>query len=533
MFTKIHGKSILFFMNNKFFAVLVVGGLLCGFFFFLGCGQSGGGGGGGGGGNVTISGSLYSGTITSRSLRASGISAQAEPASPLAGYQVVGISSDKRIYYPDADTGSDGSFTISSLPAGVSFYLVLLYNGQYVAPVAFGQSGGWIVMGVTCESGSSTINVGQIVYDSLKKSGVTSIEVSDKMLDWHASAEALTGELFVPVGAIDKGRGTGEAYFTGTLVDHNDEDYDGLPDVVDIDDNGDGKVDGLDDNPRISGGKEMEHITGADFVNVFSDFGFEYESCPSYISGSFNNERKNIGTNTVYAVELIMESGYSPSYFSEVKVVDGPAWLASATIFNPAGDTQLWSSTNYALTAGTDRWDVHIHPNVTPEVGDVLKFQVTPAAGGTPQYMMFTLTYNFIDIPKLLSYEYSGTTKSGSDLNLSTYVANSNMFDFDSTTEVTFKWIAPLDDQGNRIADLDWYFDGIVYHRADGSMFNAGSLAISASAVPDPDFGTAYVYTYTPTTEAYSYFKVDIKGVSPVPGTGRGSAYQSVNFKKI
>lgn len=485
-------------------------------------------------GTFSISGTLYSGAVRTSAISAAGVKSLASADSPISSYSVVAVgTADKKIYFPDADTDSSGSFKISSLPSGESFYLEILNDkNKLVAPVAFGTHSGSLIMAVSSESKSS-LDLGQVVYESSKGTAIPTVEPT-AYLDDDSTARSKSGSSLLPVGAGSLGRGD-EAAFSGTLVDKVDEDTDGLPDVVDIDDDGDRIVDGLDSTPRRSGAVEIE-VAGVSNVNAFSNLALQYENYPTYQSGTPNNTPINPAVSTTLAIEIVMDSGISPDLFSDVRIVEGPAWIDTAAISGtntPSLQGTLWKNNNYKLERESDRWDIHVIPNATPEAGDILKFRATNASTGAEEYFITTLTFIFTDIPRLISYTDSVGTKEGAaNLNLSIYQGNSNKFNY-SGTYVTFTWTLPKDDLGNPITGMNYYLDGINYHNSGGTTVGSdSSILLTTSEKTDATFGTVLNYTFTPSTSVtFDYFKVDIKAQSPL--SGGGNASQMVNFKKI
>jgi len=485
---------------------------------------------------VTISGNLYSGAVRASAVNAAatGTRRMSTADSPLNGYNVVAVGTvDDKIYFPTAKTAADGAFSIA-VPSGESFYLEVIDDqGKFVAPVSFGSAAGGVVMAVTPEAGTGPIDLGKISYDSAKGAAAPTQEVAAPKLDAGSTAKAKSGETFVPVGTgVNLGRGTEEAKFTGTLKDKVDEDNDGLPDVVDIDDNGDGKVDGLDPTPRLATRVEVK-IAGVNNTNAFSNLALPYENYPTYQGGSLNNAPIDVAAQTNLAIEVVMTPGTDPATFSDVRVVDGPAWINTATIASDSPPNKVgtpWKDSQNILYKSSDRWTVHVTPNGTPEAGDVLKFAVTTSTG--TQEFIATLSYVFKDIPRLVAYSDTAGTKEGASvLNLAVYQANSNKFDYTGSA-INLIWTAPKDDTGAYITGMQYYLDGINYYDAGGVVVRqAGSLAISPTAISDPTFGDVNLVTFTPTTEAFTYFKVDIKAQSPA--SGGGNASQMVNFKKI
>jgi len=482
-------------------------------------------------GSITVSGSLYSGVVSATSVKAAGARALSSADTPISDYQVVAVGTeDKKVYFPDSKTDANGNFTISNLPSGESFYLEIIDSNQkFVAPVSFGVAGDAVVMAITNEAGGDTINLGKIAYDDAKGVAAPTTEVFASQLDEGSTARAKSAEDLVPVGAGNLGRGTGEAYFTGTLEDKVDEDDDGLPDIVDIDDDGDGKVDGLDSVPRRPGATETAR-NALCHSNTFANLPMNYENYPTYIGGSLNNSPINVRDNTILAIEVVMEPGNSPDLYSDVRIVEGPAWLETAKV---SGSAALWKDSDYRLEKESSRWDIHVVPNGTPEAGDVLKFQVTKTSDGSKEYFISTLTFVFTDIPRLIAYSDSGSpaTKEGVALNLLTYQAKGNKFEYTGNS-VSFTFTAPKDDLGSYISGMNYYLDGINYYNASGGVIrSAGSIKITPDEVSHPAFGTVYKTTFTPTTEAFDSFKVDVKAQSPL--SGGGNASQLINFRKI
>jgi len=525
-------------------------------FLVGGCGSSNSSSGGGNtgdgtitaSGNVTISGKLYTGTITASSIKTNsvGVRVFAEKSTPIEGYKVVAVGTEtQQTYFADASTDDSGSFTISNLPSGESYYLEIVNdNNKYAAPISFGTSGNDVVMAVSADATSTSIEVGNIVYESNNGGAVPEIAIPSGNLDVASTARAKTDENMVPVGAGNLGKGD-VADFTGSADTKLDGDDDGIPNIFDADDDGDGKVDGLDDIPRPSGAIEIQ-IDGVSNTGTFSNLPEQYEFFPTYTNnGTLNETAVNVGNDTTLAIEIVMSGSTSPDKFSDVRIIEGPSWLTSAKVAGssladyPTSGTS-WNSVDYKLYKSTDRWTVWVNPIGTPEAGDVLKFQLTDAATGDKSYVLSTLTYVFNDFPRLVKYSYTGSsglvTKEANDLTLDIYNANSRCFPYEGNT-ITFIWSAPKDDDGNYITNMIYQLDGITYHTSTGEgdttfIHSGASLAnLDTTTSTDSDFGTLYNYTFTPTTDAFAYFKVDIKAQSPTPGGGNAS--QMINFLKI
>ncbi|MFH1826703.1 MAG: hypothetical protein ABH823_05385 [bacterium] len=484
--------------------------------------------------NTSISGSLYTGSI-----RSAGVRSFATAYSAISSYQVLAVgTTSNKVYFADGATDSDGSFTISNLPSGESFMLEIIDdNNKFVAPVSLGNTATEVIMAVTSEAGGSLIDLGEIVYQSSKGVAVPTLEVSAANLDDNITATAKSGETFVPVGAGSLGRGTGEALYSGTLADTIDGDLDGLPDVVDIDDDGDGSVDGNDGTPRRT---DVQEISGAAIPFFFSNLAKSYLAYPSYIDSTFNTTPINLPASTVLAVHISLAEGYSPSYFSAVQIVAGPPWLSSAIISTADAsvysdypqDGRLWGDENYKLYEGSENWGVWVIPNGTPEAGDVFKFKTTNASTGTEEYSLATLTYVFTDIPRLVAYTDSAGTKEVNALSLATYEANENKFNYTGDT-LTLSWLPPQDDQGNPLTDLEWFSGSLSYFDVNGTQLGQmGLQQLTPTSSDHPQLGTVLSATLTVTNEAnLSFFQLDLIGQTFA--TTPGDASQIIYFKEI
>lgn len=395
-------------------------------------------------GVVSISGKLSTGVVAS----SAGAKAQAVAYAAISDYTVAAVSKDTgMVYFADAKTGSDGSFTVSKLPSGESFYLEVLDNtNKFAAPISMGSSEGKPVMAI--DPTSATTDLGSIVYDSSKGVAAPTLEPT-AILDKGASAEAKSGETLVPVGAKNFGKGD-EAKFSGTYdPDKADGDKDGLPNFFDADNNGDGVVD------EIDGLYTREaFIPGAIpnfFTYVFSNLKIDYDH-----RDTFNTEPNAYNAMTI-AVGVTSNAGKgapSGKTISSVKVADGPTWMSKATIADGGG---LWSTISYNVPLkGADVYEVQLNglkPLIDVNAGDILKFQVT-YTDGTSEESVKMLNFVFTDIPRAVAFRVGG---SGPYQTISS--SASGPLSTASTSEVWLKWIRPKDETGKEIIGGKYTFE--------------------------------------------------------------------------
>ncbi len=419
-------------------------------------------------GIVSISGKLSTGVVAS----SAGMKAQVA-ASAVSGYSVAAVSTDTgMVYFADAKTGSDGSFTVSGLPSGESFYLEILDDtSKLAAPVSMGTSEGKPVMAV--EPSVST-DLGTILYDSSKGAAAPVTEPT-AILDKGTSAEVKTGETLVPVGAKNFGKGD-EAKFSGTYTpDKADGDKDGLPNPFDADNNGDGVVDELD------GLYTREAFMPAGvlpnfFTYVFSNLKIDFDRRDSFKAGP------TAYSDMTLAVGVTSNAGKgapSGKTISSVKVTEGPTWMSKATVVDSGG--RLWSADSYSVPAkgAGSVFEVQLgglKPLTDVNAGDALKFLVTYTDGSSEEAIKM-LNFIFTDIPRATEYRIgSGGSWQTISPTASGPLATS------STSEVYLKWTRPRDETSKEVFGGRYTFE---YNVAGG-----GAHEVTVYNDSDPTIAT-------------------------------------------
>lgn len=415
---------------------------------------------------ITITGKINTGVISS-SVKTS---AQAVAYQALSDYTVVAVS-DKTglVYFADTKTASDGSFTISNLPTGESFFLELLDNtNKLAAPITMSSSDGKPVMAI---KPTANTDLGNIVYDSNKGTAVP-INSPTAILDLDTTAEGKTGETLVPVGAKNFGKGN-EAKFSGTYdPDKADGDKDGLPNFFDADNNGDGILDEMDGLYT----REAFGLKAPDFhPYVFTNLKVDYNN-----RDSFKTEYKEF----TVAIGLTKNTGPgipSGKTISSVRIIDGPAWISTAKIFTPTGEAGLWKDSNYALETRVtgEAWEIHLtglKPSSEVNSGDTLRFLIT-YTDGTSEEAVKMINFVFGDIPKATHYSLD---KGATWIPIT---ATNNPIASASTSEVYLKWTRPKDESGNEIFGGRYTFE---YDGLGGSVPEVEILKDIGSKISEP-----------------------------------------------
>ncbi len=416
-------------------------------------------------GTVTISGSINTGVVAnSAAVSAAGVKTQAIAQSALADYSVAAVSENTgAVYFASAKTDSSGNFSISGLPSGESYYIEILdSSNKLAAPVALGSSGGDPVMaldpGVT-----STVNLGQIVYDS-SKNAAAPITAPTSYLDLTASVDAKSGESLVPKGAGNFGKGS-EQQFSGTYDPNTvDGDKDGLPNLFDADNNGDLVVDELD------GLYTMEALTTQNaMIFAFTNLKVDY------------NNRNTFNTNYD---EFNIAIGASPmgkgpqsatKIISDVKLVEGPPWITKAKAydgnFNNKNSAQLWSAANYSVTNNGIQqiFLTGLKPGADVKAGDVLKFRVTYSDSSTEDVIKM-INFAFTDIPQVQAIKIGNGAWQEQPLTFPTSAGSS---------EIRVRWLRPKDENNNEVLGGRYTFE---YNSTAGNAIETEVITKDAGA---------------------------------------------------
>lgn len=420
------------------------------------------------GGLVSIAGTLNTGTVHQSSIRAkSGAKILSTAYAAQSDYSVVAVAkSTGSIYFPDSKTSTTGAFTISNLPSGESYYLEILdSSNKLVASVAFGTSGSSAVMAITPEAQTS-INLGQVNYDSTKAAAAPSTEPT-AYLDTSSDTKVApaTGETLVPKGAgnFGKGSATQMSGYTSTKIDG---DKDGLPNYFDADNNGDLIPDEFD------GLYSMEALTATPlnfFDYAFTNLKVDHDQRTTF--------KTDYATFSIAIGVTANAKGGSTKTISSVKVVDGPNWMSKAKDISGA----LWSASNYAVPlTQTGIYEVQlgsssIKPLTDVNAGDTLKFRVTYTDGTTEESIKM-INFVFTDIPRALAY------KVGNEANWHTVTDAQGPIATATTSEVTIRWSRPSDEAGAPINSGRYTWE---YNNSSGGASEVEVIAL------DPGTGTS------------------------------------------
>ncbi|MFH1361818.1 MAG: carboxypeptidase-like regulatory domain-containing protein [bacterium] len=414
-----------------------------------------------------------SGTLNSRIISSLGVKAMAA----VSGYDVVAIDSDSGATY-HGTTDSSGGFSIS-IPGSGSYEVSLITSGStYFGPIVMSgdSSSSEVVMGI---EPSSDTALGTIVVDSSSGIAKPSTEPST-ILDTDDTAKASAG---VPSGAGSVGK---EAVSGVTTRETGaDKDKDGIPDLFDADEDGNGIRDGIASTPSTAtvSSNTVESVSISS--NIWADHGT-------------TNSAENLIAMRIHVYPI---SGHA-SEITSVECVGVPSSISNiatirhaSSLGDPADyptENSLWADDNHQLylstTLANNHWIVSIKPKAIMSVGDTFTVRVYYTSG-TYQDFFLPIAYVLTDWARITTY--NGTTLANTEGQNSTTEARSFAT---STLEVVFT--KPLDEDGDVL-------DGLTYSiivatvEADGN----GILPIPTNVNDNEYRATSYPSAFTVGTD--------------------------------
>lgn len=416
--------------------------------------------------SITLSGTLSTGTISSAGIKASAAAAE---------YLVVAVdNASGKTYY--AETDSSGSFSLS-VPEGVSYEVSLVNSdSEYFGPVVMAgdTSSSEVVMGITP---SSDTDLGAVVVDAAK--GMAQPSTAPSGLNTDDKATATAG---VPAGAGSDGK---EATSTATR-DTKDMDRDGIPDIFDADEDGDGIRDGIASVPScatvVSDTVEAVSMTS----NIWADHNTS-SPAEDIIQMRLHVYPKAGRESEISSVQCVSV----PATIRDVAIIWDAGSLGSPTGY-PAENT-LWNTVSYNLyqttTLSSNHWTVLLIPKAIMNVGDTFTIRVNYTGGGYQDFFV-TTSYVLTDWAKIVNYNSTTMPASaGTSTSPVTFSASSLNIEFSK----------PLDEDGNILTGLSY---SIVAGTSEYDA-TAGRYLVSSDSTETPVTDTgASTLTTTVTTSA-------------------------------
>ncbi len=375
-----------------------------------------------------------------------------------------------------ARTDGNGEFSIEVPPEeedGLFTITILSPDSRAAGPVLFDRDGGQGYSGLEL---GGPVDLGTL--DVPVEGGASISPGEDADLSEGRVAGDVTvrlNEAGVPVGVPSIGKG--EAAVIGTPSSDPrqmlDRDRDGLIDLFDADDDGNGVVDDFDTLP-IGGGPAA---AAGVIVNLFMNLKLDEQRAQVYFSGDAEAIERSLKTDTVITFEVRGTTTLTKS-IAAVHVLGppapAPAYLSGATVQHTA---TLWSSTDYALNPdGPNHFQAFIVPNALLNAGDNFTFEIRFEDGSRAVFTRM-LNYVFRRIPRLVrigapgdEQPYAGSTVS-----------------FDGSQDLSLVWEPPVDETGRPITGMDYHFEFFYYDSGGAQIQGIDRAATWPTPIPGFD----------------------------------------------
>jgi hypothetical protein len=384
------------------------------------------------------------------------------------GYVIVAVSSATQQAYRGT-VGDNGEFvlTLPDSEAGNTFVLTVLGpDGQPVGPILMAMADG---QGLTGLKPAGEVDLGTIQLPENNGDAPLVAGEDGNLEEGEVDSQigARLDENNVPVGVASFGKGedslTDDADASGGI----DADKDGMVDLFDADDDGNGTVDDFED-----GAAAWKLPEGSDIrANFFMNLKVPVEDSAVYYSGTSAQIDADLATRTVITFECMPEPSSTRSIVS-AHLLDSPApaYLPLAVLnSNGAGalpegeEAPLWSASNYAFQESTDRFEAFVVPNAVMQAGDTFTVEIELSDGTTETYSRM-LNYIFKRIPRLVAYGPSGALTSFDPTDpLENGTPNAPVL-FDASKDLVTEFAPPQDETGTLLTNLDYalefFFEG-------------------------------------------------------------------------
>jgi len=412
---------------------------------------------------ITVPGSTstmsMSGTIQSSSTNAK-LNGSAQTSNSV--FTVVAQSAGTGKTYLDS-TDSSGAFDVS-VPddeTGNLFMITIVGpDGKATGPVTFGASGSEVSAGIDF---SRNANFGTIELPAdptlapITPGGdgdVLELAATDVMTRIDANG--------VPVGIATIGKGEdAEGPASTNPRQACDVDRDGLVDMFDADNDGDGIID-ENDTGDASGNTGLSDVRLSFFMNLK----IGNQSANTYYAGSTSAVEAALMEDTVITFEVLEEPSATKS-ISSVKLMSTPApsYITDTEVMRDTGMGLMstsWEDVDYAFEEAGDRFQAFVIPNALIEAGDVFTVEITFDDGTTGIYSRM-INYVFKSIPQLMKH---GVSSSLTDF------AGAQPIAFDGAQDLTLEFEPPKDESGEFLTGFAYNFEIFYNEAGSGNQLN-------------------------------------------------------------
>ena len=364
-------------------------------------------------------------------------------------YLVIAVSvQSSNSYYGSAD--ADGKFWVA-LPdseKGNTFVVTVMdKTGQAIGPVMYGVNNGAGSLGLEVKD---KVDLGAFYIDD---GGIVATITNPSTYSVNTNYYARVGTSNLAVGIASFGKAAGAQVNSSKLGNSlGDKDRDGLIDILDADDDGDGVADDFESDRTIG---DRSGLPKGYSISIVQTLSLQEDQLKEFYVADVSNALAKYNLlglwvkvpPTAAVKSITVLDSTAPSYLSGIQ--SGPQ---QAKI--------LWSSEQYMLPKSAEQqhpteytlYKAHLYPNVALNAGDAFTFKVIYEDGKTNYYTRM-LNYVFKDSMKLSQYSTNAKTS------FITYPVVSGRPPMRSDQDLYLTLKPPLDDTGSPITNVDrWKF---------------------------------------------------------------------------
>ncbi len=384
------------------------------------------------------------------------------------GYVVVAVSNQTQQDYRGS-VSADGSFT-SDIPAdeaGNTFILTVLGpDSRPVGPILMAVADGEGLTGIK-PAGEVDLGTIQLPDDPTKAPLVIGDDATVSDGDIDSTAGARLGDGDVPVGVPTFGKGQDSLAAGDAQGSSIDSDQDGLVDLFDADDDGNGVVDDFEDNAF-----SWQMPEGSDVrANFFMNLKINVDEASVYYNGTAAEINAALAWQTVITFECMTEDWSTRSIVgAHLLSSPAPTYLSGTTVAGHPQNPVYWADSDYAFQQESDRYDAFIIPNEVMQPGDTFTVEIEMDDGSTIMLSRM-LNYIFKRIPRLVAYGKTGAMNVFNPNSQTQNGTPSQPVLFDGNADLVTEYAPPQDENGQLLTNLDYRLE-FFFQSANGAQLN-------------------------------------------------------------
>ncbi|MCC6357847.1 MAG: hypothetical protein IT450_03820 [Phycisphaerales bacterium] len=392
--------------------------------------------------------------------------ARSEGTDAESGYMVVAASNEtQEIYTTFTDENGEFKLELPDSEKGSTFIFTIVNpDGRAAGPVLLDDAG---------TTGMTMLNPASLGTIELPDNPAEQPIEAGKDGDAGTQADPGVGARLdgngVPVGVPTFGKGDdAKGDKTDAASQALDADRDGLIDIFDADNDGNGIVDDFEN----ASDKGAIRPDAGFHVNFFTNLKVSGNDSAVYYGGDDAAIDAAVAEQTVVTFEVVPEPGATKKITGvRLSAFPAPDYLADFTVMVPTDGGgqafQNWKELDYRFTEGADRWQAFAIPHAVMNAGDTFGV-VVEFEDGTAVKFTRMINYVFKNIPQLVGY--------GSADVFSPYTTGDVYFD--GTKDFILEFKPPVDETGTPLTGMDYYFE---FFFQDSSHMQINDIDVNAT----------------------------------------------------